>query len=338
MREKQAASLETLNGLLAERERYEQWLAALENRRASTSDAVYQKVRGDYETRLREVSERIASRADELRSSIDSLGEKLRELAQQETFQREAAQEAELRAAVGEYSEDEWTRIKQESEKELGRIAKDRTTSETRLAELNRIVAISAGQAPAPAPVSAPSAPVQAPPRSPASAPAAASAPKRNPASGWPQRDGDPVVTTPAAPSNSSSDGKGSPFDDFAGLATPKGSADGVTQKSPAPAPPASLPTKSRRGGLPEMRTEQQKTLKCPECGAANYPTSGTANAVAGSWLRCRERSTATEHDQTVAERWSLVACGKNVLQAGYKLPFRPSHTPLATTPLATVW
>ena len=268
MKEKQAASLETLNGLLAERERYEQWLGALESRRASTSDAVYQKVRADYETRLREVSERVASRADELRASIDSLGEKLRELAQQETFQREAAQEAELRAAVGEYSEDEWTRIKQESEKELARIAKDRTTSETRLAELNRIVAISAGQAPAPAPAS-PVAVSQPAPRTPSSPPAPAPAPKRNPASGWPQRDGDPAVTT----SGSSNDGAASPFEDFAGLATPKASSDGTTTKSPPPAPPASLPQKSRRGGLPETRTEQQKTLKCPECGAANYPT-----------------------------------------------------------------
>src|SRR5207253_9092992 len=105
MKEKQSVSLETLNGLLSERERYEQWLAALETRRANTSAAAYQKVRADYESRLADVSERLGARAGELRSGIEELTQKLKDLANDESAQRESVQEAELRAAVGEYSE-----------------------------------------------------------------------------------------------------------------------------------------------------------------------------------------------------------------------------------------
>jgi hypothetical protein len=293
MKEKQAVSLETLNGLLSERQRYEQWLVALETRRANTSETVYEKVRADYQTRLKDVSDRLASRAGELRATIESLTERLEELGRDEGAQHESRQEAELRAAVGEFNDDEWRRIKQESEKELGKIAKDRTATETRLAELNRVVSLSSSPPDAPAPArtaataagtAAPTAAPSAPPASPA-APLDRGAVKRLSTSGWPQRDdGDTAQNVlPVSPdskgnvesSRGSGSAAGSPFDEFAGLAQSPTGAGGTA--APPKAPPASIPlagsAKAKRGGLPDLRTEQQKTLKCPECGAANYPT-----------------------------------------------------------------
>jgi len=143
MAEREPVSLDALNGLLKERQRYEEWLAALEEKRANTSDAVFQRVRGDYQTRLREVSGKLAERAGELRETIDSLTVRLDEISRQELQQREARQEAELRAAVGEYTDKQWKEIGGAWDKEISRLSKEKAALDTQLTELNRIFALS---------------------------------------------------------------------------------------------------------------------------------------------------------------------------------------------------
>src|SRR5687768_1432319 len=143
MAEKEPVSLDALNGLLKERQRYEEWLAALEAKRASTSDSVYQRVKADYQARLREVSGKLAERAGELRENIDALTQKLEETTRQETEQREARQEAELRAAVGEYTDKQWKEIGGAWDKELSRLVKEKNALDAQLNELNRIFALS---------------------------------------------------------------------------------------------------------------------------------------------------------------------------------------------------
>src|SRR5256714_601760 len=143
MAEKEPVSLDALNGLLKERQRYEEWLAALEAKRAGTSESVYVRVQSDYQTRLREVSSKLAERAGELRENIDALTSKLEEVSRQETQQREARQEAELRAAVGEYTDKQWKEIGGAWDKELARLVKEKAALEAQLNELNRIFALS---------------------------------------------------------------------------------------------------------------------------------------------------------------------------------------------------
>src|SRR6202795_4074193 len=143
MAEREPVSLDALNGLLKERQRYEEWLAALEEKRASTPDSVYQRVQSDYQTRLREVSSKLAERAGELRENIDALTVRLEEITRQETQQREARQEAELRAAVGEYTDKQWKEIGGAWDKELARLVKEKAALDAQLSELNRIFALS---------------------------------------------------------------------------------------------------------------------------------------------------------------------------------------------------
>src|SRR5947207_1523170 len=143
MADKEPVSLDALNGLLKERQRYEEWLTALDQKRANTSESVYQRVQADYQTRLREVSSKLADRAGELRESIDALTMKLDEISRQESQQREARQEAELRAAVGEYTDKQWKEIGGAWDKELVRLVKDKNAIEAQLNELNRIFALS---------------------------------------------------------------------------------------------------------------------------------------------------------------------------------------------------
>jgi hypothetical protein len=265
MAEKDPVSLDALNGLLKERQRYEEWLAALEDKRASTSDAVYQRVHADYQSRLREVSGKLAERAGELRENIDALTLRLDEVSRQETLQREARQEAELRAAVGEYTDKQWKEIGGAWDKELTRLVKEKSTIDAQLGELNRIFALSVKEKQLEAGASgrpiggdgvsrAPVSPVV--PR-----PAVPELPTLNPPS-RPDQGSSGRIPTPASPAGATR----SPFDNFPVLRP-------ATITPPATTAVATPPSVPKSGGPHDPRAEQHKTLKCPECGAANYPT-----------------------------------------------------------------
>jgi TolA-binding protein len=263
MAEKEPVSLDALNGLLKERQRYEEWLAALEEKRASTPDSVYQRVQSDYQTRLREVSSKLAERAGELRENIDALTVRLEEISRQERQQREARQEAELRAAVGEYTDKQWKEIGGAWDKELARLVKEKGAVDAQLNELSRIFALSVKerQAEAIAAGRTVSGDGARPPISPVvPRPAIPEPPTLNP----PARVEQPARSQQPSqnPPNSRS-----PFDEFPVLRPGGGSG---TPPSTAVATPPSIP---KTGGTQDPRSEQHKTLKCPECGAANYPT-----------------------------------------------------------------
>jgi hypothetical protein len=268
MAEREPVSLDALNGLLKERQRYEEWLAALEEKRANTPEAVYQRVQADYQTRLREVSGKLAERAGELRENIDALALRLEDISRQENQQREARQEAELRAAVGEYTDKQWKEIGGAWDKELARLVKEKSAVDLQLNELKRIFSASVQQK--------------------QSEPAAQ--PRPNTGGDGSRVPISPVVPRPAVPEpptlNSLSrvesavpsrpQGQApnapparSPFDEFPVLRP--GSGPGTStppQTTTAVATPPSVPKSA-----PDPRSEQHKTLKCPECGAANYPT-----------------------------------------------------------------
>lgn len=272
MAEKEPVSLDALNGLLKERQRYEEWLAALEEKRANTSESVYQRVQGDYQTRLREVSSKLAERAGELRENIDVLTVRLEEISRQEKQQREARQEAELRAAVGEYTDKQWKEIGGAWDKELARLVKEKNAVDTQLSELSRIFALSVKEKQAGAIAMgrgasedgnrAPISPVV--PRAAVPEPPTLNPPSR--------------IEQPSArvqPPAQSPTSNRSPFDEFPVLrpGSGSGSGSGSSGSPPSTTAVATPPSVPKSGGAQDPRSEQHKTLKCPECGAANYPT-----------------------------------------------------------------
>jgi hypothetical protein len=266
MAERDPVSLDALNGLLKERQRYEEWLAALDEKRANTSASVYQRVQADYQTRLREVSSKLAERAGELRENIDALTLRLEDVSRQESQQRDARQEAELRAAVGEYTDKQWKEIGGAWDKELARLVKEKAALDAQLNELNRIFALSVKekQAGAIAAGRGDSGDGQRPPISPVvPRPAVPEPPTLNP----PARSEQPMTSRPQQQPPQNTQGTRSPFDEFPVLRPGSGSG---SPPSTAVATPPSVP---KTGGTQDPRSEQHKTLKCPECGAANYPT-----------------------------------------------------------------
>jgi hypothetical protein len=265
MAEKEPVTLDALNGLLKERQRYEEWLSALEEKRANTSESVYQRVQADYTTRLREVSGKLAERAGELRENIDALTLRLDDIVRQESQQRDARQEAELRAAVGEYTDKQWKEIGGAWDKELARLVKEKNAIDAQLNELNRIFALSVKEKQAEA-IAARRPGSEDGSRTPISPVVPRTAIPQPPTLNPPARVEQPVATRVQQPPQNNPAGR-SPFDQFPVLRPGGGTG---APPSTAVATPPSVP---KTGGTQDPRSEQHKTLKCPECGAANYPT-----------------------------------------------------------------
>ena len=302
-------ALDALRALIAERQQYEQWISALEAKREGTPGHVFERVQGDYRTRLTKVVDEIKGHAEELQLSISTLSARLVEVAREEDTRREGLQEAELRAAVGEYEPSQWEQIRTEAEAALEKIAADRVSLDGQLSELRAIQKLSemspnippAEPAPiASAPqavenISSPAPDIQVEVQRPSVEPSAARSPE-------PAMETVPVPTIdspshvsgghrvgtaaeglnappPPAPQSSAASAPASP----ASASAPEGDIplDPVAAAAAAAsgtAKPRSM--KSPTGGVQAVRSrseaarpDAQKTLKCPECGTPNYPT-----------------------------------------------------------------
>jgi hypothetical protein len=336
-------ALDTLRALIAERQQYDQWISTLESKRDGTPEQVFNRVYSDYASRRDRVVEEIKSHAEELQLSIAALSARLGEVAKEEDARRETLQEAELRAAVGEYDVAQWESLQAEANRELGKIASERASLENQLAELDSIRKLSevtalgaetsaAASVPMPVPVSAqpeaskPAAFSSGPDAAPVSAtrpftPERDHSDIQRPAlseAGWPTRDiveSPAAAAPPAAPLRSAASSASTPSTPSTVLASapappapasrpfsvppepprattdPAATAPRPSAFPPAP-PPAPAPPSRKKRDTPsgkdsqisagfskpvstpsDSRPEVNKTLKCPECGTANYPT-----------------------------------------------------------------
>ncbi|MEO8194359.1 MAG: hypothetical protein ABI681_10970 [Gemmatimonadales bacterium] len=136
-------ALDALRALIAERQQYEQWISALEAKREGTPEHVLERVQADYRGRLERVIGDIRGHSEELQLSISTLSSRLVEVAREEDTKREGLQEAELRAAVGEYDPQEWEQLRTEGEAALKKIAADRASLDGQLGELRSIQKLS---------------------------------------------------------------------------------------------------------------------------------------------------------------------------------------------------
>lgn len=288
-------ALDALRALIAERQQYEQWISTLEAKREGTPEHVFERVHNDYRARLERVLGEIRGHAEELQLSISTLSARLVEVARDEDSRREGLQEAELRAAVGEYEPSQWDEIKSEAEAALEKIAADRKSLDSQLSELRAIQKLSemgpggaseeiaqgsASAAVADSPVETQAPSVEPPPRA-VEREVSPRAPDENrPAESAGHRSGTaaaalrpsmPEATQdlPSQNAPSVSTGASVPLETVASAAaaTASGAAKPRSMKSPTGGVQA---VRARTEG---GRPDSAKTLKCPECGTANYPT-----------------------------------------------------------------
>lgn len=278
--------------LMLERQRYEAWLAQLESRRAITPPHVFERVRADYERRLREVTEQLTSRTSEVQATMGALTERLARLQTDETALRDERYEAELRSHVGEMTATEWDRLQRDTDERIGRIGAERTTVTGEIARLQQLLAMSRDRATGTGDAAAQR-----------DGEKGAGRAKGGPgfdeleflksvtdgsrASGGSASTPPPRVPTPAAADAVRSSGAApaprSPTPASAPAAAPMspppaaipgfgGSGAGDSRNDPKPAEPAKEPDQVP-SFLRDVPQEATKTLKCGACGAMNFPT-----------------------------------------------------------------
>lgn len=289
-------ALDALRALISERQQYEQWIGTLAAKREGAPEHVYERVEADYRGRLDKVIADIRGHSEELQLSISTLSSRLVEVAREEDTRRENLQEAELRAAVGEYEPKQWEHLKSEAEQALGKIAADRQSLDSQLGELRAIQKLSevgsAGEASVAAGAGEPIVPNAPAPTDHGIQGAAASradsvgpvgaaivdspgldAVRARPApmadSPAAQPLSPPAIETPPAVAGGASPDVAAKVPDSARAAA-SGAPANVRQKSGKTPPSGTAAVRSRS----EAATpDQSKTLKCPECGSPNYPT-----------------------------------------------------------------
>ena len=278
---KPTSDTDTIESLLEQRAQYEQWLTKLEAAANNAAPAVRQKVRGDYEARLRGVIDRLRGHAATISGELERHQGAQADLDQQRRLAEEELAEAEVRHAVGEYTEEEWQQISGESESRLEGLREQLRTVGNEIARLAEVQSLISGPSrtaePAPAPppraeVIVEKGPPPPPPPEPVvEPPPVAAAPPRpapKPAPAPPPRQPEPA---PAA----------APVDELAFLksvadeelkpATRRASNPGQpsAQRAVETAPPPAPAPSGAKTGAPGVA----KTLKCGECGTLNRPT-----------------------------------------------------------------
>ena len=135
-----SSALEAVNALMRERQKYESWLETLEARRDSSPAHVFERVRTDYEQRLREVVEQLGAHSPVLEQQAHNLDSRMAMLGDDERQQRDRRAEAELRAMVGELSTEDWEKLARESDERLAALAADQERVRAELAQVRDLL------------------------------------------------------------------------------------------------------------------------------------------------------------------------------------------------------
>ena len=155
-------ALENVAALMLERQRIESWLATLDARRASTPDHVYQRVRGDYSTRLKTITDQLLARHTALKTHVDQLQLRLAQFEAEAQRLKDERAESELRMQVGELSVADWNAKARECDEGVAKLTEAQAQARGALAQAREILAMVSGQtngAPAPSSSSSTSSP-----------------------------------------------------------------------------------------------------------------------------------------------------------------------------------
>ena len=112
MTDARTKQISEIEGLLAERRKYEQWLVQLEQRKENTPSHVFVKVHRDYTARLTEAQQKLSSESGAVHALATELEESLAKQEKAITERTDERAEAELRAAVGEFAGKEWDKLR----------------------------------------------------------------------------------------------------------------------------------------------------------------------------------------------------------------------------------
>ena len=248
----------TIERLLDERRQYEAWLARLNSAANATPEPVRVRVGADYAARLKAVNEELKIHAEAASAMVAQRREQLTDLQRRERAAAERLSEAELRHAVGEYDEAQWTQVHKDVLAELVSVREELQAAQAEITQLEELGSLVSTKA------SSTSAPRAGPPPRPRE-------PARDDAPPPSRRQVDElaflksVTEDEKGPSPRRASGAQYQPSELSGSrnATPQhASSSPIVNQTPAPVTPTAADS-----------TEPVKILKCQECGTMNLPT-----------------------------------------------------------------
>ncbi len=264
-----ALPLDDIRTLVDERTRYEGWLQALDGRRAMTPAHVLDRVRQDYAGRLDRVTSQLAAHVAPLRAHEDALTQQHQAVEQRLGEERDGLAEIELRTLVGEYPADEGEQRRSGAAQAIAALERELGGAAAALADVRGLVTR----------VSPPPA-VTAPATSDAPEAAGHAAAEPAASSDGTETDSAAHAASAAAPPSEPVGSEGGAFDHGAVDAARVALGDRQPSLTPAftdairTGAPGSYGLGGGRPQSPEPAAAgQEKTLRCQDCGALNYPT-----------------------------------------------------------------
>jgi len=268
----------TIEALLEQRTQYEEWLAKLDSSGDKAPPAVRERIRGDYEARLQGVMEQLRGRGSAISEELERHHASQAELDRQRRAAEEALAESEVRHSVGEYTEDEWRRLSDQSRREIEQLrAQLRSIGAeiTRLTQVQSLVAAPRTVAPASTP--------------PAAAPRPAPKPEVIEQAPFVTHVADPMADPAAPPPRTApqpplpqSEPAAAEVDELTFLksvsdeeprAAPRRTAAGGSSSTATSAPPRAPEVAATPPSSGKAAAAVAKTLKCSDCGTLNRPT-----------------------------------------------------------------
>ncbi len=153
-----AVDTEQVTALFEERERYRAWIAALESKRSTTPEHIYNRVHADYTARLQRVVEQFATHATALQEHEKGLMERLGTIEIEEAKHRDEAAETELRATVGELGAETQREVRERTSAAIEELNAQREQVNQELGRLRTLLEAGAIPSVAPKPEPAPQA------------------------------------------------------------------------------------------------------------------------------------------------------------------------------------
>ena len=141
MTEFRAVSIDEGRSLVAERQRYDDWLTALDARRVETPRRVFDRVHGDYVARRDAVMAQLREHVGALSTHGIALDNRLSILEAELAILEDERVEAMLRTAVGEYDDNRWETVRRDVEAKIASLGEQRGGLLTEIDEIRTLLA-----------------------------------------------------------------------------------------------------------------------------------------------------------------------------------------------------
>ena len=148
MTESPLVSIDEVRSLVAERQRFDEWLTALDARRAETPSRVFDRVREDYVVRRDVVMGQLREHVGALSILGDDVAKRLTAVEAELTTLEDERVEAMLRTAVGEYDDQRWGVVQKDVETQMAVLGAQRDGLLTEVDEVRMLLACANSEPP----------------------------------------------------------------------------------------------------------------------------------------------------------------------------------------------